>query len=57
MLNNYNQNKHTYIGFGMVVGLVFGGLLGLLTGNMVIFAGGGMVLGFTIGAALDNRSK
>jgi hypothetical protein len=37
--------------------LIFGGLVGLLIDNLIIFAGGGMLLGLAIGAALDNRSK
>lgn len=55
--NYYNQSpiKITYKGLGLAVGLVFGGFVGLMIGNMIIFAGGGMVLGLAIGAALDNR--
>ena len=33
------------------------GLVGLLIGNPIIFAGGTMVLGFAIGSALDKRSR
>ena len=40
---------------GMALGLVFGGMIGLLIDNMIIFAGGGLVLGLAIGSALDNR--
>ena len=39
----------------MALGLVFGGMIGLLIDNMIIFAGGGLVLGLAIGSALDNR--
>lgn len=46
-----------YTAVGMAIGLVFGGLVGFLIGNMVIFAGGTMVLGFAIGSAIDNRNR
>ena len=57
-----NQRKETnqsmkFAGFGAAIGLVFGGLVGFLIGNPIIFAGGTMVLGFTIGVALDKRSS
>jgi F0F1-type ATP synthase assembly protein I len=39
----------------MGIGLVVGGVLGLLIDNLAISAGGGMVLGLAIGAALDQR--
>jgi hypothetical protein len=58
-----NKNKQglpsniTYKGLGIAIGLVFGGILGLITGDMIIFPGGGLVLGFAIGAAMDNRKK
>lgn len=38
---------------GLAGGLVVGGLVGLIIGNPIIFAGGGMMLGLTIGYALD----
>jgi hypothetical protein len=41
----------------MAIGLVLGGLVGLLIDNMIIFAGGGLVLGLAIGYAMDARSK
>lgn len=44
-----------YTGLGMAIGLVFGGLVGFLIGNPIIFAGGGMVLGLATGTALDQR--
>jgi len=47
----------TYTAVCMAIGLVFGGLVGFLIGNPVIFAGGTMVLGFTIGSAIDNRNR
>ncbi|MFX1301301.1 MAG: glycine zipper family protein [Promethearchaeota archaeon] len=45
--------KTTYKGIGMAMGLILGGCIGLLIGNVVIFAGGGMIVGLAIGAALD----
>ena len=59
MSENYNNGssiKITYKGLGMAIGLVLGGLVGVLIDNMIIFAGGGMVLGLAIGAAMDSRS-
>jgi hypothetical protein len=44
-----------YAGLGLAVGLVLGGLVGVLIGNPVIFAGGTMIIGFAIGTALDKR--
>ena len=55
--NNQFSMKTTYKGIGMAVGLILGGCIGLLIGNVVIFAGGGMVVGLAIGAALDGRDK
>jgi hypothetical protein len=34
-----------------------GGIVGLIIGNMVIFAGGGLVLGLAIGYAWDQRIR
>jgi len=45
----------SYTAIGLAVGLITGGIVGLIIGNMVIFAGGGLVLGLAIGSALDNR--
>jgi len=39
----------------MSIGLILGGIVGLIIDNMVIFAGGGLVLGLAIGSALDTR--
>ena len=55
--NKTTSRRMTYASRGLAIGLVFGGLLGILTGNPVIFTGGSMVLGFAIGSALDNRDK
>jgi hypothetical protein len=43
------------VGAGMALGLVFGGLLGLIVDNLVVFAGGGMVLGLAMGTAIQSR--
>ncbi|HEY46707.1 MAG TPA: glycine zipper family protein [Anaerolineae bacterium] len=51
--SNQSSMKITYKGIGMAIGLIMGGCIGLLIGNVVIFAGGGMVVGLAIGAALD----
>ena len=57
-----NQSKETnqrmkLSGVGAAVGLVFGGLVGLLIGNPIVFAGGAMVLGIAFGSALDKRRE
>jgi hypothetical protein len=50
------QGRLKYAGYGLAIGLVFGWLVGNLIGNPILFAGGTMLLGFAIGAALDRRS-
>jgi hypothetical protein len=55
--NNGSSRNISYTALGMALGLVLGGLVGILIDNMVIFAGGGMVLGLAAGTALDNRTK
>jgi hypothetical protein len=55
--NNSTQKKISYTAIGLAIGLIFGGIVGLIIDNMIIFAGGGMLLGLAIGAALDIRSK
>lgn len=55
--NDNAQRKTSYTAIGMAIGLVLGGLVGLLIDNMIIFAGGGLVLGLAIGYAMDARSK
>lgn len=60
MAKNHNQKSYRrmrYTGLGMAIGLVFGGLVGYLIDNPVIFAGGTMVLGFAIGSAIDSRDR
>jgi hypothetical protein len=49
--------KVNYLGLGMAMGLVVGGGIGLLLNNLVLFAGGGLVLGLAIGTALDRIRK
>ena len=55
--NNNTQRKVSYTALGMAIGLILGGIMGLIINNMIIFAGGGLALGFAIGSALDNRRK
>lgn len=54
--NQNNRYLKSYKGLGMGIGLIFGGLVGLLIGDVIIYAGGGMVLGLAIGTALDSRT-
>jgi uncharacterized membrane protein len=51
---NNSQREISYTALSLAVGLIFGGLIGLLIGNPIIFAGGGLVLGLAFGAVLDN---
>lgn len=55
MNNNNLQKRSSYTTLGLSIGLILGGIVGLVTDNMIIFAGGGLVLGLAIGSALDNR--
>jgi len=52
---NNTQKKISYTALGLALGLILGGIVGLVIDNMIIFAGGGLVLGLAIGSALDNR--
>ena len=52
---NNTQKKISYTGLGLAIGLILGGIVGLAVNNMIIFVGGGLVLGLGIGSALDNR--
>lgn len=54
-INRSSSRRMKFTGLGLAIGLVFGGLIGVLIDNPIIFAGGGMVLGLAIGAALDRR--
>ena len=53
--NKSSGTRISYTALGMSIGLIFGGIVGLIIDNMVVFAGGGLVLGFAIGSSLDNR--
>jgi hypothetical protein len=53
--NNDSQRNISYTALGLAIGLILGGIVGLIIDNMIIFAGGGLVLGLAIGSALDNR--
>lgn len=57
MSSSNNENKVSFgtMGAAMALGLVLGGLVGLLIDNMIIFAGGGMILGLAIGTAIENK--
>jgi hypothetical protein len=52
---NENDVRFATMGAAMALGLVLGGLVGLLIDNMIIFAGGGMILGLAIGTAIESR--
>lgn len=52
-----SQKKISYTALGLAIGLVLGGIVGLAIDNMIIFAGGGLVLGLAIGTALDSRRQ
>lgn len=54
--HRYPSGRMKFTGFGLAIGLVFGGLVGILIGNPIVFAGGTMVLGLAVGAILDKRS-
>ena len=47
----------TRVGSMMALGLVFGGFVGLILDNLVLFSGGGMILGFALGTALEKRRQ
>jgi hypothetical protein len=55
--NNHSPGKGTYTALGLAIGLIFGSILGFVTGNMIIFTGGGLLLGLSIGAALEKRNR
>lgn len=56
MSKNKNSGKRiSYTALGLAIGLILGGIVGLIIDNMVIFAGGGLIVGLAIGSALDNR--
>ena len=43
---------YSRMGLFMALGLVLGGLVGLTMDNLVVFSGGGMMVGLAIGIAL-----
>ena len=53
--NNQSRSSVSYKNVGLAIGLVFGGVIGWIIGDPFVYAGGCMVLGFAIGAALDAR--
>jgi hypothetical protein len=55
--NNQPSRKVSYTVLGLAIGMVFGGIIGLAIDNMMIFAGGGLVLGLAIGSALDSDKR
>ena len=55
--NDQSQFRISYTALGLAIGLILGGIVGLIIDNMIIFAGGGMVLGLAIGTAWENRRK
>ena len=57
-MNNDNKESNRrmkFAGIGAAIGLMFGGLVGVLIGNPMVFAGGGMVVGLAIGTTFDQR--
>ena len=58
MSTNHNtQRRISYTALGLSIGLILGGIVGLAIDNSIVFAGGGLVLGLTIGSAFDSRRK
>lgn len=55
--SNQPSRQVSYTALGMAVGLIVGGIVGLIIGNLVIFAGGGLVVGLAIGYAWDQRIR
>lgn len=47
--------RFSVMGGALALGLVLGGLVGILIDQMIIFAGFGMVLGLSIGLALEKK--
>jgi hypothetical protein len=54
-MKNKPGRRISYTALGMSIGLIFGGIVGLVIDNLVIFAGGGLVLGLAIGSAMESR--
>jgi hypothetical protein len=53
--SNTAQKGISFTALCLSTGLVLGGIIGLISGNMILSAGGGLVLGLAIGYALDHR--
>jgi len=53
--NHNTQRKISYTALGLSIGLILGRIVGLIIDNMVIFAGGGLVLGLAIGSVLESH--
>jgi hypothetical protein len=58
------RQEISYLGLGMSVGMVLGGLFGIVYGIlldnmalMTVWVGAGLVLGLSIGAGLEARKK
>ena len=43
--------------YRICIGLLLGGFLGLVAGNLFLFSGGGMILGLAIGFSMDSSCK
>ena len=54
--NSQLSRRANYVSLGLAIGLIFGGAIGLVQDN-ITFAGGGMVIGFAIGSALEKRRR
>lgn len=50
-----NEARISILGVGMALGLVFGGIFGLVVDNLVIFSGGGMIIGLAMATAIESR--
>ena len=48
---------YTRMGSFMALGLVVGGFVGLILDNLVLFSGGGMILGLALGTALERKRQ
>ena len=58
------RQEISYLGLGMSVGMILGGLFGIVYGIlldnmalMTIWVGGGLVIGLSVGAGLEARKK
>ena len=55
MESQTKKARFSLMGSAMALGLVLGGLVGILIDTMIIFSGGGMILGLAVGTALESR--